>query len=338
MLNTTFALTQYQLRMKRNFIKTISVLVLFYMVVALSWWTILLVKKNAEVYQAKVALVEVEKASTNTAAHVADLRAKKKRQETMIIGEGVFLALSLLIGMLLIQSAYQKQYDIAQRQRNFLLSVTHELKSPIASIKLVFDTMMRRKRLDESQVVSLAESGQHESDRLYKLVENLLMAARIDGAHKYNFQPINAYGIIDGLLVQYRKLYESYTFTLKGDSELLIYADPSAFTIVANNLIDNAIKYRSPNRPVDVLIAIAETNNHVTISFTDNGVGIPETYRQAIFDKFFRIGDEEKRKTQGTGLGLFIVKRIIDAHKGQISVKSKEHDGSQFVTTWTTPK
>ena len=308
------------------------------MVVALSWWTILLVKKNAELYQSKMALVEVTYENADIDAQKGNLQAKKKRQETMIIGEGVFLALSLLIGMLLIQSAYQKQYDIAQQQRNFLLSVTHEIKSPITAIKLVFDTMMRGKKLDESQVISLAESGQHESDRLYKLVENLLMAARIDGLHKYNFQPTNAYKVIEGLLGQYRKLYDSYKFELKGDSEIHINADPTAFTIVANNLIDNAIKYKSPDRSVHVVIEIAQTNNEVAVLFTDNGVGIPESYHKSIFEKFFRIGDEERRKTQGTGLGLFIVKKIIDAHKGHLSVKSAEHDGSQFVTTWTSPK
>ena len=258
-----------------------------------------------------------------------EMNAKLHKRWVMISSEGaVFIGL-LLLGIYRIRKTFKTESELAERQKNFLLSVTHELKSPIASAKLQLQTMQKRELPKEKQQEIIANAI-NDTDRLNNLVENILLAAKIDDSlfslHKEN---INLSEYISENMNQMIGLFNyRQKVILDIDKNVSMAVDRTTFPSIILNLFENAIKYS----PADstITLSLKKQNGRILLSVKDEGYGIPEESKKHIFEKFYRAGSEETRRTKGTGLGLYIAKHLVEQHNGTISVKSNHPKGSIF--------
>lgn len=315
--------------------KFLSYGVMIYMLLALIWWSVLLTRYNRANYETQVALHNHKKEMHNTPSSgdndLTVIEKQYKRSKYMIIGEGLVFGLSLIIGMWFIQKAHLKEIENTRKQKNFLLSVTHELKSPVASIRLIAETIMQRS-LPHEKIVSLNEGIMKESVRLENLINNLLLASRINNEYQYNFEWCDLPELIEEVKSHIQRSNPDTGLSIHGkQKDFFILADREAIISVINNLIENAIKY-SPH-PAQVRISFETRKNQCFLEVADQGNGIPDHEKGKIFHQFYRVGNEETRQTKGTGLGLYITEKIIQAHKGKISVSDNHPKGTIFTVT-----
>ncbi len=261
------------------------------------------------------------------------LQEKLKKQNMMILGEGFIFFILLFLGTYKIHAGFRKELTLNRQQRNFLLSITHELKSPIASIKLSLQTMFNRK-LDKNQQERLLQNSLKDTERLQNLVNNLLLAAKLDNQTvTFAYEQHN----LSNLLQQ---IAEKFTingaikrhFHLDIEPQIFIKGDRTALSSIFHNLIENAIKYSSNHD--DILVKAFIQNNQTIVEISDTGIGIPDKEKKKVFKKFYRIGNEDTRKTKGTGLGLFIVRELVELHSGYITLKDHEPKGTTFQITF----
>lgn len=302
-----------------------------YILLQFGWWAYMLITLNNEVYENKVELVHLH-GNSNEALLKSDLEKKLRSKWWMIAGEGfVFIGL-LTYGIYQTFLAFKKEYALAKMQKNFLLSVTHEFKSPLAAVKLNIQTLAKHK-LSAEQTKGIIESTLSETDRLNDLVENALTAARID-THSFSlvYSQMNLSNLVQSI-VQMKQMTDNGYRKVKCNIQdnVMVLGDDMALSSVVLNLIENAIKYSFDN--VDVLISLQQQNENAILKIADKGIGMKQSEREKVFEKFFRIGNEETRNTKGTGLGLYIVKNIVELHKGSISVTDNVPQGCVFTVT-----
>lgn len=326
--------------MRKIQLRLLSYFVMLYMLLALGWWSYLLFDKTQEVYETQSSMLMLQLAAEQHANGVEsvryadligqrnDVESERERQQWMILGETLVFIGILFVGLYLIDRGYRKEVEVTRQRRNFLLSISHELKSPIASIKLILETFQRR-ALRPEQIEKFSGGALRETERLEKLVTDLLFSAKLEEA----FEPHNvkidikelSKNLVDDLRMKYPQAH--FSTTLQGDN-FEIEGDTSGITSVLLNLLENAVKY-SKEEPVVQLHLQAE-KEHIEVSIEDNGIGIPERERTQIFEKFYRIGNEDTRSTKGTGLGLYIVNEIVKAHRGKISIEDNLPQGTRF--------
>lgn len=324
--------------MKRDYrMRILSIGVIIYILAAVTWWSFLLVKKNREAFDAKeryyrqdmqmrgLAVTDAEFYKSDT---YLQLQKTHRRQQLMIIGEGTVFVLSLLLGIWFVNRAYLEEAASARQRRNFLLSITHELKSPIAGIQLAAETLLKRE-LSREQSEKLLGNALRETGRLNILVNDLLLSAKLETAYRPHIEPLDISALMEEIVREFQAKYPNATFQLSCSDDLPPFAgDRSGLSAVGYNLLENAVKY-SPE-PARVAMNIQPHDNGVRIEVADSGIGIPEKERHRIFDKFYRIGNEDTRQTKGTGLGLYIVEQIVLAHQGAIAVLDNSPAGAIF--------
>lgn len=321
--------------MKQNSIQTLSIVLVVYILLFSAWWTQLLLSKNNAVFESQIAyhtlLAEVNPAeATRAQAEIAQLQRERRRQRTMIVGEASVYFVILLLGMWLVYRSFRQEIALARQQRNFLLSITHELKSPIASIRLVLDTFRTRSAsLKPAQTQKLALNGIAEAERLHTLVNNILMAARLESGVTYDKVAIAPLPLVRDIIDQLQHKHPDVAFDIEAPPNLPDwYADQNAMTSVVRNLLENAVKYCPMG--CGVTVKLAHVGDSVELAVVDLGIGIPEEEKSKIFKKFYRVGNEDTRQTKGTGLGLYLVKSLVEAHRGTIEVKDNVPRGTVF--------
>ncbi|MEY3423159.1 MAG: hypothetical protein RIR48_3489, partial [Bacteroidota bacterium] len=181
--------------------KYLSYGVMVYMLLALIWWTVLLSRNNELLFHKNLEVQNITQNNITTLSagekSIYDtLKGDFINKKYMILGEGLVFGISLIIGMWMIQKAYNKEIENTQKQKNFLLSITHELKTPITSISLISDTLMKRKLNPETQSQML-KSINEENKRLEVLVSNLLMTARLENNYIFNFDKNSVVELLD---------------------------------------------------------------------------------------------------------------------------------------------
>ncbi|WP_462268262.1 sensor histidine kinase [Mucilaginibacter sp.] len=250
----------------------------------------------------------------------------------MILGEGLMFISVILIGAYQFHRAINKERKLHDQKKNFLLSVTHELKSPLASIKLYLETIQKRRSLSQEQIGDFIGKCLLDVDRLNDMVENMLLASKIEN-HSYNFpkQEFNLSVVVDSIVnrLQINKCdQQQQLINAEIEPQVQITGDKFALTSVITNLVENAVKYSKPCETVEV--KLYSKNNKVCFQVADHGIGIADEEKNRIFEKFYRVGSEDTRNTKGTGLGLYIVKQVLDKHRASIQVKDNEPAGSVF--------
>ena len=298
-------------------IRILTITIIIYMLAALSWWSVLLLRYNRINYKLASILPDSDNAA---------LLEEFEKQRSMIIGEGMVFALALVIGIYLIYRSYKKEVDVSRQQHNFLLSVTHEFKSPLSVIKLILQTLPHP-NLSADKRSEMLEQGNEEVDRLEAMINNLLTTTKVDAAYKPNFETIRLSQFLDAEFKHLEGRYrQNIDFQLIDDPRIRI--DRELFKLVINNIIDNAAKYT--NTATDIRFVSKQKGDKAYISIIDNGPGIPDSEKQKVFEKFYRIENEETRKTQGTGLGLYLVKEILKLHEAEIRIKDNKPSGTEI--------
>ncbi len=307
------------------------------MLLAFSWWSVLLFTKNQDAFNAKTELLQIgmvaEQRVRNDAqfyqsAEYQELYDDYHKQDLMILGEAIVFIITLVLGVYLVNRSYRREVDNARQQRNFLLSITHELKSPLAGIRLSLETIKKRVLPDKVRV-QLSDNAIGETSRLTSLVEDLLLSAKLDTTYVPNKEPIDL-GILAEIWVNRLKTkYPNVNFHLKLEGEeLTVLGDQYGLNSVFSNLLENAVKYLGTGNSVG--LGVFERGKDVLLQVKDDGPGIPNSEKKRVLKKFYRVGNEDTRQTKGTGLGLYIVNEVVIAHHGKVNIDDNKPHGTVF--------
>lgn len=316
---------------RRVSITSISRFVIGYMVLAFGWWSYHLWQQNDRLYAAELSVLEHSAIPKNGVTSEV-LAQKWQSTRRMIVGEGLFFTLCLAVGLYIINRSANREVSLARQRRNFMLSITHELKSPIAGMHLVLETLGKR-TLSREQTEKLCANGLRDAVRLQTLVQDLLLAARLEDGWQPHPENVDLALLAQDIITSLETRFPAAHFEIKLAKDLPpLSADKAGLASVLQNLLENAAKY-SGETP-RVMLSARQEPNKMVLAISDNGIGIPDSEKKAVFEKFYRIGNEDTRRNTGTGLGLYIVKQVVKAHKGQISVQDNTPKGSIFVIEW----
>lgn len=265
-------------------------------------------------------LIDLTKASQHTDQAIT-------KRIVMIIGEGSVFLILLLFGLWKIKRSIKKEIQIARQQNNFMLSVTHELKTPLAATKLYLQTIQKHKLSEEKQI-ELIQKALDESSRLETLVEQILTASRLEQqAMPRLITSISLKSFLANLIAIQEKRF-TISIHMNDFEDIQLETDPLIFTHILNNLIENGFKYGYTERGLD--LTITKDEQSVSIEVRDYGKGIPPEQHDLLFKKFTRLENEETRSTKGTGLGLFIAKECARTLGGNLRLIKVDGPGACF--------
>lgn len=300
---------------------------LVYIVTALVWWFIVLENQNKEMSELKVARL-----SPTEPAYVEKLKAieyEKERNQTKYVLEGITFLAVILVGAVFVYRAVRRQINMQQQQQNFMMAITHELKTPIAVAQLNLETLSKY-QLDENKKQKLLQMTLQELKRLNDLANNVLVSSQLeDGRYKISSEEIDLSALVRNSLHEFKNRFPDWNWELDLEEDSDIEGDPLLIEIMVNNLLENAMKY-SP-RVKTIRAAVHKKENKVILQVSDEGPGIPNIEKQKIFQKFYRIGNEQTRTKKGTGLGLYLCKKIAEDHNADIFVTDNTPTGSNFI-------
>lgn len=217
-----------------------------------------------------------------------------------------------------------------QSQHDFISTVSHELRTPLTSIRGFAQTMLSSwDMLDNDSKKQFLKIIEEQSNRLIKLVENVLAVSKVQSKENYVYKSVSANSSIKAVIPIVQQQYKTHKIVTEFNEKLPpIVVDNNNFQQIIINLVENACKYSKQGSEVRIKTDFAP-NNFVSIKIIDHGVGIKDDDKERIFEKFSRIDNPLTRKTQGSGLGLFITKSLTEKMNGQISFKNMEK-GTEF--------
>jgi len=281
-----------------------------YILLQFFWWAYLLIKLNLELYQ-------------NVDPETGNLKV------LMIVGEGTVFFIFLLAGIYITQRTIKKEIKLVRQQRNFLLSITHELKTPLAAIKLSMDTLTKRENLDKDQRNLLQNNVRDNTQRLNLLIGNVLLATQMEaGKDILNKSEVNLSELTSKIVSRIGQTYAGVKMNVDIDTDITGLTDIHNYESIVTNLIENGLKYGG-GKPL--AIRLFKESDKVVIRVSDLGSGIPDRIKNRIFEKFYRAENEETRSKKGTGLGLYIVKQLVELNKGTIHIEDNQPTGSTFI-------
>jgi two-component system sensor histidine kinase CiaH len=315
---------------------TIYWLLLFYIVAALIWWFISLEKQNRRMADFKIKqLNAVTQRATNPELYNTSLdiiEREHKRNLVKYISEGSTFLLLILIGAGFVYRSVRKQFLLQQQQQNFMMAVTHELKTPISVARLNLETIQKY-NLEPEKQKKLIRMTLEETERLNTLTTNILISSQLEADDfRISKEELDLSDLFKDCIRSFMQRYPERQFlgTIRPDMD--IKGDSLLLQLMINNLLENAIRYSPKEKPITCLLN--EHNNKIELYVIDEGPGIPEREKKNVFKKFYRLGDEATRKTQGTGLGLYLCKKIAEDHNADISVTDNSPQGSNFIVSF----
>jgi len=252
--------------------------------------------------------------------------------------EGGFFLLVLLAAMAILTRAIRFDADLRRRQQNFLASVSHEFKSPLASMRLSAETLMLRAPDADSR--HLGQRLLEDGERLLRMVDNLLNTAQLeDGRLRLQAESVAVRAVVEAAVADYEELARAHGITISQDvsRDLAIEADRIAIETVLRNLLDNAIKacLDGDGKHVRIHASARENGRSVSLRVTDDGVGFPPDDATKLFGKFYRQAQNPRRATPGTGLGLYLVRRLARLSGATASATSDGlGQGAEFTVVW----
>lgn len=311
---------------KLRFVFIVYWFLLAYIIAALVWWFIALNNQNHQMALHDIS--QLKKDNPTYYEEVQNILSKEKRKTSQYIGEGAVFFLVIMAGAIFIFRAVRRQLKAGQQQQHFMMAITHELKTPVAVTKLNLETLQKRK-LDEAQQQKLIQNTIQETNRLNALCNNILLVAQIEDKHYHIIkEEIDLSNLIKDCVQDFTSRFPQRIYITDITNDLFIKGDELLLQLAANNLIDNATKYSDKTKPVTV--SLSGEAGKVRLAVKDEGNGIPGDDKKKIFEKFYRIGNKATREAKGTGLGLYLTKKITQQHKANISVTDNTPAGSIF--------
>ncbi|HSU51373.1 MAG TPA: HAMP domain-containing sensor histidine kinase [Segetibacter sp.] len=306
--------------------------VLLYIIAALVYWFISLQHQNTRM--SDLLLNELKHDEPGYSDKVAIILDAKRRKTAQYIGEGSTFLVLILIGAAFVYRATRRQLKLSQQQQNFMMAVTHELKTPIAVTRLNLETMQKR-RLEEQQQQRLINITLQEVNRLNSLCNNILLASQLDaGEYKISKNEVNLSELTKRVFNDFDTRNPSRLLAGDFEENLFVNGEEILLEMLMTNLVENAIKYSPRNAPVH--LSLSKNSSGINFTVKDEGPGIAEEERSKIFEKFYRLGNEATRTAKGTGLGLYLSKQIARDHNAEIAVSDNGQKGSVFTVTFKT--
>ncbi len=302
---------------------------LTYILAALIWWFIALNRQNT--LMAKYERAQLNQTDKKNFVTLNKINSLEKRKKTQYLGEGITFFLLIITGAVFVFRVVRRELKISEQQQNFMIAITHELKTPISVAKLNLETMQKRK-LDEQQQQRLLQTTLEEANRLDALCNNMLLSSQIEaGGYPFTYEESNISELVNKCLQNFIVRYPQQIIESAIAPDIFINGDRLLLQILINNLINNAIKYSSRNSLISILLS--ENNNKIIFLVKDVGIGIADEEKNKIFNKFYRVGNSATKASKGTGLGLYLCKNIAKQHNANITVTNNNPTGAIFTVT-----
>lgn len=305
-------------------------MLLIYIVAALVWWFISLEHQNDANRDLRIGRL-----SPDTSTYDADVRqinSDYNRNKAKYVGEGSIFLLVIFAGAVLVYRSVRRQLYMQQQQQNFMMAVTHELKTPISVVKLNLETMQRYS-LDADKLKKLIGVMLNETSRLNLLTNNILVASELEGGgYVSSKEELDLSDLLKDCIQDFRSRFSDRLFKSEIEQGVDVKGDALLLQMMINNLLENAVKYSPRESPI--LATLKREGGLIKLQVIDEGGGIPDSEKKKIFSKFYRIGNEATRKTQGTGLGLYLCNKIARDHNADISVTNNKPAGCNFAVTF----
>ncbi len=313
-------------------------LLLAYIIAALIWWFISLNKQNDMMrdFELQKLKATINKNATPVVyqTELNRINTGYKLNKTKYLGEGGTFFLLLLIGAAFLYRFVRRQFYMQQQQQNFMMAVTHELKTPISVAKLNLETLQKYS-LDPDKQKKLIRMTLQETARLNFLTNNILIASQLDGGgYQSSKEELDLSDLLKDCIQDFKDRYPSRVFTGLIEPDADLNGDSLLLQMLINNMLENAIKYSPKESPITV--TLQKERSSIVLQIMDEGPGIAREEKKKIFSKFYRIGNEATRKTQGTGLGLYLCRKIAQDHNADILVTNNTSVGSNFAVTFYT--
>jgi two-component system, OmpR family, sensor histidine kinase CiaH len=312
---------------KRLAIATIVYWVLLaYIIAGLAYWFIALQTQNRQMTSYRLQELKMDDPAYES--RLTAIQAKENLKTAQYIGEGsTFLGL-ILLGAFFVYREVRRQIRLQLQQQYFMMAVTHELKTPIAITKLNLETLQKH-RLDEGRQQKIIQSALQETSRLDTLTNNILIASQLEGGGYIQVkEELDLSDLVRKTIQDFRRRFPERKWEDAIQPGLNLLGDDLLLQMLVGNLVENALKY-SP-REGSITITLIKEGRRLLLSVKDEGPGIPDEEKKMIFDKFYRTGLEKTRQTKGTGLGLYLCRKIADDHKATIKVSDNSPVGSIF--------
>ena len=307
---------------------------LIYILAALVWWFVSLENQSKAITDLQYKNLSLQRDMSPKAKQEAvyKIDSDSKRNTNKYIGEGVTFLILIVIGAFFIYRSVRRQFILQTQQQNFMMAVTHELKTPISVARLNLETLQKY-QLDPEKQKKLIRMTIDETSRLNFLTNNILVSSQLEGGgYQSSMEELDLSDLLKDCIREFRSRFPDRTFTESIEADMEIKGDALLLQIMINNLVENAIKYSPKETSIDA--SLKKIGKRIRLQVSDEGVGIPEQERKNIFKKFYRIGNEATRKTQGTGLGLYLCRTIAGYHKADITMTDNKPRGSSFAVTF----
>lgn len=314
-----------------TFITIIYWLLLLYIVAALVWWFVSLEKQNQDLTNLRLSELNSQKAVLDP-KKFTELHFKidddSKRNTNKYIAEGVTFLILILIGAFFVYRSVRRQFRMQYQQQNFMMAITHELKTPISVAMLNLETLQKY-QLDAEKQKKLIRMTLQETARLDTLINNILVSSQLEGGgYVFSKEELDFSSLFKDCIRDAKTRYPERMFIENIEPEIEIAGDPLLLQLLISNLIENAVKYSPKEKPITC--KLSKSGNEIIMNIIDEGIGIADSEKTKIFEKFYRTGNESTRKTQGTGLGLYLCNKIAGDHNADISVTNNIPSGTNF--------
>ncbi len=304
---------------------------LAYIIAILVWWFISLTRQNEQMISFELG--QLNPGQPQYSEQVSRIKEFQKRKTAQYVGEGFTFFLMIMAGAVFVSRSIKRQLKFSIEQQNFMMALTHELKTPIAVTKLNLETLQKRK-LEESQQQRLIQTTLQEANRLNSLCNNMLLSSQIEArGFLISKEDINLSELVENCVQDFVVRYPQRNISTSINPEIFTDGDQLLLEMAVNNLVENAIKYVPKETGIAVALTENKNTNTITLQVKDEGKGIADEEKKKIFTKFYRVGNTATKGAKGTGLGLYLTERIVHQHNGNISVTDNVPSGSIFTIT-----
>lgn len=241
-----------------------------------------------------------------------------KAKMRMLAGEFAVFFVILCVGLFYIHRVFRRELELSSNKKNFSLSITHELKTPITTSKLFLESLMNHgDDIDSKKRQEIYEKVYAEQTRLNELIEKVLLSARMENAQiKLKLENVQ---LADEVSRVIKKMNTTQEIEMSLEPNVVASIDKFYFQSILQNLVENASKY-SPKESM-IFVGLSREGKFAKVSIADEGVGLNAEEKAQVFEMYHRLENEEVKETKGTGLGLYIVKQLVKGHKGKITVE-----------------
>jgi signal transduction histidine kinase len=312
-------------------------MLLFYIVAALVWWFISLEKQNRQMAQKEYENLRLQSPSLTTlqlADELSDIDSRTKRNTGKYIAEGLTFLGLIILGAFFVNRSIRQQFRLQQQQQNFMMAVTHELKTPISVTRLNLETLQKY-NLEPDKQKKIIRTALDETARLNFLTNNILISSQLESdRYSATTEEMDLSALVKDCVHDFKNRFPGRNITEQIEEDADMKGDALLLKMLVNNLLENAMKY-SPKEEM-ITASLRKYRSGIELQVKDNGPGIPDSEKQKVFDKFYRVGSETTRKAQGTGLGLYLCRKIAKQHNGDISVTDNAPSGCIFTVVFKT--